>query len=423
MRSWLILGVVTGICAAGITNAVADDGNYQNFIIGERAQGMGGAVSAFATSLDACFFNPAGLGRVKDNTLSVSANLYGFQKYDADSGLSVGEDLKRNSFVGIPAAVAGISKLEGKGALALSAFIPDRRSFNELVAFLESKHFYNFSEDDQTMWIGPSFGCPWSDKLLLGASVFGVYRTYSRIESMSWGDINYSYSDDLKYDAFGLLAVFGAQYMINDNLSAGIVLQTPSWDLAGSGTFSASAISSAAGSAALYGEGLETGNCIPMKITTGIGWQKPMDRALSLDITYHFSGSYNLVSGNLKGSGITGSSDALHLTREAVLDVNIGGEYYFRGTYPLRLGFFTNRSSAPDVSPAAAPTEYRIPKIDKYGITGSIGRETKNMGMNVGLIYVFGSGDAYGYQGEMATARVNASEQQLYMFLSTSLYF
>ncbi|MEI6810039.1 MAG: hypothetical protein WCN95_15080, partial [bacterium] len=230
MKSIRILGAVFGLCLIGVSAVLADDGNYQNFIIGERAQGMGGAGGSFASSLDACFYNPAGLARVKDNTLSVSANLYGFQKYEATDGLAPGEDLKRNAFVSIPAAVAGISKLEGKGAWAISAFIPERRSFNELVAFLDKKHFYNFSEDDQTLWVGPSFGYPGSDKLLLGASVFGVYRSYSRVESMSWGDINYSYSADLKYDSLGLLAVVGAQYKVDENWNAGLVVQTPSYN-------------------------------------------------------------------------------------------------------------------------------------------------------------------------------------------------
>ncbi|MEI6218487.1 MAG: hypothetical protein WCP86_06280 [bacterium] len=427
MRSTVTFSAVIGVWLIGISIAIADDGNYQNFIIGERAQGMGGAVGAFASSLDACFFNPAGLARVKDSTLSVSANLYGFQKYEAANGLAPGEDLKRNSFVGIPAAVSGISKLEGKGAWAISAFIPDRRSFNEIAAFVSKKHFYNFSEDDQTIWVGPSFGYPCSDKLFLGASLFGVYRTYSRVENMSWGDVNYSYSDDLKYDSFGMLAVLGAQYALGGNWSAGFVLQTPSRGIAGSGTFSATQVSLFSGSTALYGEGLQTGDYVPMKVSASVGWQKPMDRAVGFEVTYHGSGDFDLVSGDLQGAGVTGGYDALHVTRKAVVDINLGGEYYYNGIYPLRLGFFTSQSSALDADPTRSMAESRIPQIDKYGITGSLGKETKNMAVNVGLIYLMGSGDAYGWvidaRGQVDAARVDAKERQLYMFLSTSFFF
>ena len=419
--------IMLGSCWLGIPATLADDGNYQNFIIGERAQGMGGAVGATASGLDACYYNPAGLARVQDDTLSVSANLYGFQKFRATSGLAVGEDLKRNSFVSIPAAVSGISKLAGEGALAFSAFIPDRSSYNEISTYLDKQHFYDFSEDDQTLWIGPSFGYPYSDKLLIGASVFGLYRTYSRVENVSWGDIDYSSSDDLKYNSFGLLAVLGAQYKLDPEWNLGLVLQSPSWNLTGNGTYSATAVSSVLGSAGYFGDNLNTGSSIPAKVTASIGWAKPKDRAFGLDITYHFPSSFNVVSGDLTGVGTTNISASSHLAREAVVDVNLGGEYYLQRMYPLRLGFFTSRSSAPDVDPTRPDTEYRIPQLNKYGFTASVGRETKNMATNIGLIYLFGSGDAYGWilndQGSVVPARVDAKEQQLYMFLSTSFYF
>ncbi len=425
MKAIRILGAVLAVGLAGFS-ALADDGNYQNFIVGERAQGMGGAVAASAGSLDACFFNPAGLGRTKDNTLSVSANLYGFQEYKADNGLSIGENMERNSFVGIPAAVAGISKLE-KGAWALSAFIPDRRSFNEIVAYLDKGHFYNFSEDDQTIWVGPSYGYPYSDKLMLGASLFGVYRTYSRVENMLWGANSYSYSDDLKYDNLGVLAMVGAQYQLQPDWALGLVIQSPSLNVLGSGRFSATQIHPSYGSTGYYGEDLDTENTIPAKVTAGVAWQKPKDRGIALDVTYHFETDFDLVSGYLNGYGIPGANDFLHLERDAVIDINLGGEYYYQGQYPIRAGFFTSRSSAQDVDPARIATDFRQPQIDKYGITASVGRETKNMAANVGLIYLFGSGDAYGWkldaEGNAVSSIVDADEQHLYVFLNTSFYF
>jgi long-chain fatty acid transport protein len=421
------LGAVLGCCLLGGTPAWADDGNYQNFIIGERAQGMGGAVGATASALDACFFNPAGLARVQHDTLSISANLYGFQKYRAENALAVGEDLKRNSFVSIPAAVTGILKTEGPGVWAFSAFIPDQSTYNEITTYLDKKHFYAFSENDQTLWVGPSFGYPFSDQFLVGASVFGVYRSFNRMENVSWGDINYAFSDDLKYNSFGLLAVLGAQYKLDPEWNLGLTLQSPAANLMGSGTFSATEVSPETGSAALFGDNLKTGNALPAKVTASVGWEKPKDRAVGLDLTYHFPCSYDVVSGALTGVNTPSTSDSSRLTRASVVDVNVGGEYYLHSMYPVRLGFFTSHSSAPDVNPTGPSTDYRIPQIDKYGFTASVGRETKNMATNFGLIYLFGSGDAYGWQlndqGTVVPASVEAKEQHLYLFLSTSFYF
>ena len=409
------------------TAAFADNGNYQNFIIGERAQGMGGAIGATASGLDACYYNPAGLARVSFNTLSLSANLYGFQKYRAENGLAVGEDLKRNSFVSIPAAVTGITKTEGFGTWAFSAFIPDHTSFIEITSFLDKKHFYAFSANDETLWVGPSVGFAVSDKLLLGASVFGIYQTYSQFESVALGDREFSFSDDLKYNSFGLLAQLGVQYKLDPEWNMGLLLQSPSWGLFGSGTYSATEVMASSGSAGLYGDNLDTGNYIPAKVTANLGWEKPKDRALGLGLTYHLPCSFNMVSGELHGVGIPDTTDSSHLSRAAVVDVSVGGEYYVNGKYPVRMGFFTSRSTASDVNPGSRGTEVQVPQINKYGITTSVGRETKNMSANVGLIYVFGAGDAYGWTlndvGDIVPQRVPATEQHLYLFLSTSFFF
>lgn len=415
----------TGALLGG-TAAMADNGNYQNFIIGERAQGMGGAVGATASGLDACYYNPAGLARVQQDTLSVSANLYGFQRYKAADALAVGEDLKRTSFVSIPAAVSGVAKTEGFGNWAFSAFIPDQTSFNAIATFLDKKHFYTFSEDDQTLWAGPSVGYALTDKLLLGASVFGIYRSYSRFENVAWSDIDFSYSEDLKYSSFGILAMVGAQYKVAPSWNLGLTVQSPSANLFGNGVYSGTQVTSA-GSLGLFGNDLETGNYIPAKVTGSIGWEQPKDCALGLDITYHAPGSYNLVSGNLTGVGMPDTSSTTHLARNAVVDVSVGGEYYVKKTYPLRAGFFTSRSSAPDVNPPGASSDYQIPQINKYGVTASVGRETKHMTTNVGVIYVCGTGDDYGWKlndaGNVVPQRVQATEQHLYLFLSTSFFF
>jgi len=50
----------------------ADDSNYQRYMVGDRAAGMGGAVVSIADGVDAAYYNPAGLGNIKANTLSIS---------------------------------------------------------------------------------------------------------------------------------------------------------------------------------------------------------------------------------------------------------------------------------------------------------------------------------------------------------------
>jgi len=83
------------VCAAALAAAgvLADDMNYQNYIVGDRAPGMGGAVAASADSVDAAYYNPSGLARSPGNQLSVSANLYGFTASVGRQGKSIGTNL------------------------------------------------------------------------------------------------------------------------------------------------------------------------------------------------------------------------------------------------------------------------------------------------------------------------------------------
>lgn len=53
--------------------------NYQ-YILGERAAGIGGAYIALANDSTALWYNPSGLARISDFSMNVSANTYSYMK-------------------------------------------------------------------------------------------------------------------------------------------------------------------------------------------------------------------------------------------------------------------------------------------------------------------------------------------------------
>ena len=55
---------------------LADQFHYANFIIGERAMGLGGAFTAVADDASGIFYNPAGLGFALNSDICGSANAY-----------------------------------------------------------------------------------------------------------------------------------------------------------------------------------------------------------------------------------------------------------------------------------------------------------------------------------------------------------
>ena len=67
-------------------------------------------------------------------------------------------------------------------------------------------------------------------------------------------------------------------------------------------------------------------------------------------------------------------------------------------------------------------------QLNDYGITASIGRELENVMMSLGVNYVFGKGDDYGYSLDTAKNEVyrsitTAKESQFYIFFNTSYMF
>ncbi|NLB60656.1 MAG: hypothetical protein GX806_06300, partial [Lentisphaerae bacterium] len=400
-----------------------DDSNYQRYMVGERAAGMGGAVVSIADGIDAAYYNPAGLGRIKSNTLSISANLYGFQSYKIADAWFPDEDFRSTSFISIPSTMGSVLKLGSNNtALAFSVFIPDKTTLHEISAFPRQDHFTTYSKDDQQLWIGPSIGSQITPQLSLGLSVFGVYRTYSEFQSIYWSGspTTLSLSQDIKAYTLNLLSIWGLQYQPVDNWRFGLTLHTPQVAIMENGELQHQFILEQADSGSFYADDLTVKNNVPMKIAVGIGQVEEDRYAWGLDISWHLPLSFT----SLDGQSQEGDYLQEHIRRQAVVDLNLGAEYIIQKKFPLRAGFFTSFSSAPDVS---ADNPSSMPQIDLYGFTCSIGRRSSVLDANLGLNYLFGNGHDLGYdinnQDELVYKVVRAREQRIYLFFHTTYHF
>lgn len=417
---WLPTLIVTLICAAGKLRA--NEANYQDHIMGDRAAGMGGAACALGTAVDACYYNPAGLTFLKRNTVSISANLYGFQRYKADQAIYPDEDYTSDSFISIPSTMGGVFNMNDRVNVAFAAFIPNKYSMSELVAYPHNQHFLKFNYDDQTLWVGPSAAYQLTPEFSIGASLYGIYRTYNQSMSLFLGPEGISYSRYFKYNNVGALGQVGAQYRPTERLRLGLNLQSPSANVYGKGDFETdTTLNSQAGSnnGFLYAKNMDSENRIPPKVTLGCGWEKKQHYAVGVDLTYHGANSYNRLDGKFED----GTPAVVKMRNESVADINLGAEYYIQQKFPVRGGFFTSYSTAPDVN---LNTDYPA-QIDLYGFTASVGVETTNITSTIGMNINFGSGEDIGYEkkpdGTIQMVVVNAKEQNLYLFFTTSYMF
>ncbi len=420
-----IVCAAAALLAAGVLSAQAVDGRYRDYVIGDRASGMGGAGIAIAQSVDAVYYNPAGLTDSKSDSLSLSANLYGFEGFRQRNALYPGEDASNSSFVTIPSAVGGVMRLSDEWVGGFGVFTPRNDRVDLIVSKANGKHLYTYNMTDQTLWFGPSIGwlpggdSPWS----FGASVFGVYRSLQLTQSI-YHEESGQMSQAFDVDDFALMASLGAQYDFGDGWKAGATVQSPNLHVYGSGRRSVSGIEPGEKfQAGVFSDDLDTDNRRSLQLGLGVGRTVPGQYGFDFDVTYHPATSYDLMDWNF---GDLYGNDTARVKLDDVVDVSLGGEYYFVENWPVRAGVYTAFSGS-DVPDDPDGNELIETDLDLLGFTFSVGHETETMGINLGFEYAFGFGHTLGYtrddDGKITQGKTSCHRELFLVSLSTSYYF
>lgn len=402
--------------AFSAATASATDGRYRDFVIGERAGGMGGAATAVAADVDAIYYNPAGLARSQGDSISLSANLYGLQSYETKGGLDWGADDKSDTFVTIPGAMGGVSRLSDEWVAGFGVFAPKQERRHLVAADPSRTSFSHGDYNDQTLWIGPAVAwAPADSRLSLGAGVFAVYRDFSVSQSSFQSGVS-STTVALDLSMLGVLASAGAQYDLGDGWSAGVAIQTPNVRLWDDGTLSVNASEDDL-EGGVYTQDVKADNFIPWQLAVGLGRTVPGVWGFAVDATYHPGRTFDFMKWNVYGFPIS-SSIRLH----SVLDVSVGGEYVVAERYPVRAGFYTAFSSirTPDDPDSS---DFITTDVDMYGVTFSVGRRGDNMSVNLGLDYAFGSGHDQADSTSGGKLRAECDRTVLLATVSTTYYF
>ena len=370
------------------TSAFASDGRYRDFVIGERAGGMGGAALATASDIDAIFYNPAGLSRSHGDSLSLSANLYGIEHYRTEKGLDWGADSKSSSFVSVPAAMGGVNRLSDEWACGFGVFTPKMEKRHLISSSPDRTGFSHHDYNDQTLRIGPAVAwSPADSRFSFGAGVYAIYRDFSTTESLFERGY-YTMSGAMDLQMLGALAAFGVQADLGDGWRAGVAVETPTARIWDDGTLSLNATVSGDSDSdvGLYTTNVRADNHIPWQLAAGVG-KEGDNWGVSLDAIWHPSTHYDLARWNFNGERAT---QTMHM--RSVFDVSVGGEYVVAERYPIRAGFYTAMSGVRVPRNSSEEMEFVTSDVDMYGVTFSIGRRTERMSVNLGLDLAYGSG-------------------------------
>lgn|GEM_PF-5186521 len=400
--------------------AVADESHYQNYIVGERALGLGGAFTAIADDASGSYYNPAGLAQLSQSSISLAAALYGVSRYGLKMDTGAPIDASDQQFIAYPATAAWVQNIRdgdrlgvGRVQMALALLTPQsganhrRLAYSRLYSDAQGNTYpsqeisVEVSEDD-SLWIGISVGWKLHPRLSFGASIYAIRRSgnYSgynvSLTQVGGGHYGFLEQGGLKFEHWGLNAQVGLLLEVTAELRLGLRLRSPLLPITGS----AEANFFTVNAEETYVPPNLKGNFIdsqPASGAIGIAYLKPQFFGVSLDFTV-----WGPMPGHamvrLDTSALDPSSPVAELfatKKKTTIQVNLGGEYYIAGFVPVRAGFFTNLASTAmsgcsSVDPDCDDSNPLEDPIDRFGVTASVGVELRRFTLNFGALYNFG---------------------------------
>ena len=355
---------ILGALLLASTNALAAPSD-QPYPVGELASTMGGATVAVTHDGTAPWYNPAGLGRVTEEGISATLNVYGVQ-IERTKAFVDGLDLSGTKTAIFPGSVGYVKPLGvfGNGihhAVGLALVVPD---FARHEVGLDDTQFGGYEWHvrerllEQTLWIVPGWGACFGTRLCAGVSLqvgywssTGLYSRFEQWTQATAGGLPAGADSFVRQDDFWAVEAgmsVGIQYRASDNTWLGLSVRSPVGTLWGSGsTLVMDSNDAAPGIARRANDSnLKIDQRLPLNMRLGVGidlkdWLLAADVSLSLPQSTYQSvqahdGTTDPANGNtpaLKALDANGQQVGplvdigVPLGRLMVVNVNLGAQY------------------------------------------------------------------------------------------------
>jgi len=394
--------------SSAVNTSLADDYHYVNLLVGDRANGMGGAYTAISDDPAGLFYNPAGIVHAQGSSLSGSMNTFNQTTITYRKVLGGLHDWTRTSSSLLP-NYFGVIQPWGWGMIGFSYAVPNAsgedqdESFDNIATGLGTadKFIINYNNDDKTYNFGPSFAMKLSDTFSLGATLYLHQRQQQLIDNtlLIFSNDRVWRNNYIEFEERGIKPKLGLMWSPSDSVSLGMSLSKItifSSEITGhQSCLGANAASYGVNDLCASGDvvnhnitTIEEKSEYPLHLQFGSAWFHSNALLLSADLSYHSAHTSN---GN---------------TREQVINFSGGIEYYFNSTWALRAGIFSDYANTPKISSGEIGQEEHV---DLMGLSGSISRFTRNSSLTIGFNYSSGTGQAQIISGSSEIQEVEMS--------------
>jgi len=395
----------------------ADQYHNVNQIIGNRAQGMGGAYTAVSDDPAGLYYNPAGIVYASSNNLSASVNTLQTNGITYDDVLVGQHDWQRNSLQLLP-NFFGVVQPFGDFKVGISSSTPDSvkenqdQEFNDLNTSID-RFVINLNHTDITYNFGPSIAYEVNSSLSVGLSMAYHYRSselnqnqYIRFAAGNPDNLGINWSNSYEQTTeHGIRPKLGLMWSPLDKISMGLALDqtyilsaTRIIQLANCTTTTTGADCDGSKVVPEIEETDDKRN-YPIQVRWGLGYFASNALLVTADVIYN------------TGTDESGS----YRSKEATIDGAMGFEYYLSPSLALRSGFYTRQSNTPELELGTALQE---PSVNLWGVSGSVTRFNRDSSLSVGFTYSTGTGksDMFGDGGVLTDTTVT----DFSLYLSTS---
>lgn len=391
----------------------ADEFHYNNFIIGDRAAGMGGAYTAVSDDPTGLYYNPAGIVYSTGRNLSASVNAY----YNLDKkykDVIGGNGWERHSSSLLP-NFFGITQPLGKFQFGFSYAVPDSiredqdQSFSNLpsqfAGILVSRYVINFNNEDATYNFGPSLAMEINSNFSVGMTFYLHHRRNQVILNQFIALDNNTFQWTNQYIELverGYKPVLGVMWSPMEKVSLGLAVAK---------TFLYS--SSIDSQETTFDDTLGT-TFVDLTDTPDSGVKRKYPVEVRAGAAY-FASSNLLIS--IDGKYYGKSTSPVYGETVKVLNGSLGAEYYLNKSWAVRGGVFTDMANTPDIDPTRSG---QAEKIDLYGASMSISNFTRNTSVTLGGSINTGSGKAQIVSGSSDIQNVDVSGWTIFVSSSYS---
>jgi hypothetical protein len=258
-----LLAVVC-LCGAllAASSARADPPNYQRYVIGERALGMGGAQTAAVNDPMCNLYNPGAMVFITSSMVSASKAIYSLDYRKVEGGfvpslaIATGDEsnaiaLENKNDLSLPSTLAIVAPFGDrlyKGgpkrhAFGIGILVPLQDSYTfrgkwKAEGDIRDAETFSLSESHHQSWLGVSYAFRASEQWGLGVSAYLVRNSFSRHYSQSrfgeevicpletCGFIEFKESD-VDIDTVSLLFRVGALWKPHENWRFGLTISAP----------------------------------------------------------------------------------------------------------------------------------------------------------------------------------------------------